>query len=165
MSGMIPLKQQVALMRFPEHAQEHRKRKNKTERKAATASSVGTEQGDGKGEAMPPPQPAACPLLCVSRKNSRDPARCPSTERVVFVVPLTCPAQDRISGCGQSCRGSICSPPTWRTNPLSQDKDVGCRLCCSVARSCLTLCDPMDCSRPGLPVHHQLLELAQTHVH
>ena len=35
----------------------------------------------------------------------------------------------------------------------------------SVARSYLTLCDPMDCSMPGLPVHHQLLELAQTHVH
>ena len=33
----------------------------------------------------------------------------------------------------------------------------------SVAQSCLTLCDPMDCSTPGLPVHHQLL--AQTHVH
>ena len=28
-----------------------------------------------------------------------------------------------------------------------------------------TLCDPMDCSTPGLPVHHQLPELAQTHVH
>ena len=36
---------------------------------------------------------------------------------------------------------------------------------CSVAQSCLTLCDPMDCSTPGLPVHHQLLELVQTHVH
>ena len=35
----------------------------------------------------------------------------------------------------------------------------------SVAQSCLTVCDPMDCSTPGLPVHHQLLELAQTHVH
>ena len=31
-------------------------------------------------------------------------------------------------------------------------------------QSCLTLCDPMDCSTPGLPVHRQLLELAQTHV-
>ena len=30
--------------------------------------------------------------------------------------------------------------------------------CCSVAQSCLTLCDPMDCSMPGLPVHHQFLE-------
>ena len=35
----------------------------------------------------------------------------------------------------------------------------------SVARSCPTLCDPMDCSTPGLPVHHQLPELAQTHIH
>ena len=35
----------------------------------------------------------------------------------------------------------------------------------SVAQSCLTLCNPMDCSTPGFPVHHQLLELAQTHVH
>ena len=35
----------------------------------------------------------------------------------------------------------------------------------SVAESYLTLCDPMDCSMPGFPAHHQLLELAQTHVH
>ena len=35
----------------------------------------------------------------------------------------------------------------------------------SVTQSCLTLCDPMDCSTPGFPVHHQLLELAQTLVH
>ena len=31
--------------------------------------------------------------------------------------------------------------------------------------SCVWLCDPMDCSTPGFPVHHQHLELAQTHVH
>ena len=35
----------------------------------------------------------------------------------------------------------------------------------SVAQSCLTLCDPMNHSMPGLPVHHQLLELTQTHIH
>ena len=35
----------------------------------------------------------------------------------------------------------------------------------SVAQSCLTLCDPMNCSTPGLPVHHQLPEFTQTHVH
>ena len=35
----------------------------------------------------------------------------------------------------------------------------------SVAQSCPTLCDPMDCSKPGFPVLHQHLELAQTHVH
>ena len=36
---------------------------------------------------------------------------------------------------------------------------------CSVTHSCLTLCDPMDCSMPGFPVHHQLLEFTQTYVH
>ena len=35
----------------------------------------------------------------------------------------------------------------------------------SVTKSCLSLCDPTDCSTPGLPVHHQLPEPAQTHVH
>ena len=35
----------------------------------------------------------------------------------------------------------------------------------SVAQSCLTLCDPMNCSTPGFPVHHQLPEVAQTHIH
>ena len=35
----------------------------------------------------------------------------------------------------------------------------------SVAQSCTTLCDSMDCSSPGFPVHHKLPELAQTHVH
>ena len=35
----------------------------------------------------------------------------------------------------------------------------------SVARSCLTLCNSMDCSTSGFPVHQQLLELAQTHIH
>ena len=35
----------------------------------------------------------------------------------------------------------------------------------SLTQSCLTLCNPMDCSMPGLPVHHQLPEFTQTHVH
>ena len=35
----------------------------------------------------------------------------------------------------------------------------------SVPRSCLTLCDPMNHSTPGLPVHHQLPEYTQTHIH
>ena len=35
----------------------------------------------------------------------------------------------------------------------------------SVAQSCPTLCDPMNCSTSGLPVHHQLPEFTQTHVH
>ena len=35
----------------------------------------------------------------------------------------------------------------------------------SVAQSCPTLCDPMNCSTPGLPFHHQLPEFTQTHIH
>ena len=35
----------------------------------------------------------------------------------------------------------------------------------SVAQSCLTPCDPMNRSTPGLPVHHQLPEFTQTHIH
>ena len=35
----------------------------------------------------------------------------------------------------------------------------------SFTQSCLTHCDPMNCSTPGLPVHHQLLDFTQTHIH
>ena len=38
-------------------------------------------------------------------------------------------------------------------------------LCCSAVQSCPTVCDPKDCSVPGFPVLHHLLELAQIHVH
>ena len=54
---------------------------------------------------------------------------------------------------------SLCCPPetmaTWF---------IGLQFS-SVAQSCPTLCDPMNRSTPGLPVHHQLLEFTQTHVH
>ena len=43
--------------------------------------------------------------------------------------------------------------------------EAGCFDFSSVAQSCPTLCDAMDCSTPGLPVHHQFPELIQTHVH
>ena len=41
---------------------------------------------------------------------------------------------------------------------------ICCCCCCLVAQSYLPFCDPMDYSMPGFPVHHHLLELAQTHV-
>ena len=49
----------------------------------------------------------------------------------------------------------------YASNPVNQ---LGSNQLSSVAQSCPTLCDPMDCSMPGLPVHHQLLEFTQTHV-
>ena len=50
---------------------------------------------------------------------------------------------------------------SWDTQRLQFPSNT----CYSVSQSCLTLCDPMDCSAPGLPVHHQLAEFTQTHVH
>ena len=41
---------------------------------------------------------------------------------------------------------------------------IGCQFS-SVAQLCVTLCDPMDSSMPGFPLHHQLLQPAQTHIH
>ena len=51
----------------------------------------------------------------------------------------------------------------WTKSEIGQKLGMIC--CCSVAKSCLSLCDPMDCSTPGFPVLHYLLELAQTGVH
>ena len=64
---------------------------------------------------------------------------------------------------------------TWVSINRGMEKDVVCicvciyiYICicggCSVAQSCLILCDPMDCSIPGIPGHHHLPKLAQTHV-
>ena len=60
------------------------------------------------------------------------------------------------------------SPSPHLSEPLRRESNLLSKTktkASSVAQSCLTLCNPMDCSTPGLPVHHQLLELAQTHVH
>ena len=48
---------------------------------------------------------------------------------------------------------------------LKMDFSYICSSVSSVAQSCPTLCDPMNCSTPGLPVHHQLPEFTETHVH
>ena len=53
----------------------------------------------------------------------------------------------------------------WYSHCGEQRGDSFSRQFSSVAQSCPTLCDSMDCSMPGLPVHHQLLEYTQTHVH
>ena len=54
---------------------------------------------------------------------------------------------------------------TWRKLTLPQYWMVSpVWYCCSVVQLCLTLCDPMDCSMPGFPELHHLLEPAQTHV-
>ena len=59
---------------------------------------------------------------------------------------------------------------SWQTDEETVEKVTGLFLeapvqFSSVAQSCPTLCDPMNHSTPGLPVHHQLPESTQTHVH
>ena len=46
-----------------------------------------------------------------------------------------------------------------------QPETTNVPLCCSVTKSCLTLCDPTDCNTSGFPVLHCLLEFAQIHIH
>ena len=61
------------------------------------------------------------------------------------------------------------SPGKWKGYPLQYsalENSVDCSVqFSSVTQSCPTLHDPMICSTPGFPVHHQLLQHAQTHVH
>ena len=64
------------------------------------------------------------------------------------------------------CVGALGSPSlAGETCPLLIVFAMWYVLFRSVAKSCLTLCNSMDCSTPGLSVLHQLLELEQTHVH
>ena len=48
----------------------------------------------------------------------------------------------------------------WLLHRRALSSSSGVTSCCSVTQLCLTLCDPMDCSMPGFPVLHYLLELA-----
>ena len=62
------------------------------------------------------------------------------------------------------------SPECLKTRNWTEIILINCPTCrsvqfSSVAQLCLTLCDPMNCNTPGLPVHHQLPEFTQTHVH
>ena len=64
-------------------------------------------------------------------------------------------APNNMSRKNQKCKSDhFTHPPSCR-----------CCCCCSVAQSCPTLCHPMDCSTPGFPVLHYVLEFTQTPVH
>ena len=58
-------------------------------------------------------------------------------------------------------RASVYGVEEDTVSPLQIVYLVGC--CCSVTQSCPALCNPMDYSMPGFPVHHQLPEFSQTH--
>ena len=108
----------------------------------------------------------------VSRDHPRTPAeeqrgQCPHHSCVARVVsPLW------VKGRAHSRHGSFAhhqgAPCLWPNQKLKMTKHdrASLGMCCfSLVQSHPNLCDPVDCSTPGLPVHHQLLERAQTHVH
>jgi len=71
-----------------------------------------------------------------------------------------------LAACFQQCLGKrVPWLSDWNTLVAHLMVDIGSVQFSSVAQSCPTLCDPMNCSTPGLPVHHQLLEATKTHVH
>ena len=86
-----------------------------------------------------------------------------------YVVPVSV---DREQYARRHREGTLTSQdPTKEADPFTMTFREEARLLALqaqlslIAPSCPTLCDPIACSTPGFPVHHQLPELAQTHVH
>ena len=79
---------------------------------------------------------------------------------------MTCEAKKRHGGNLNAYRqvreGNLTRAHTVRFQCYDKPEKASC---CPVGQSCLTVCDPMDCSTPGFPVLHHLLEFTQTHVH
>jgi len=80
----------------------------------------------------------------------------------VHTTPASSPSAQVLSCLLQSILGW---PSFHRQKAVSPHQSTYWFQFSSVAQLCPTFCDPMDCVTSGLPVHHQLLELAQTHVH
>ena len=87
----------------------------------------------------------------------------------LIVQSTPCPPEPQT----KSSKSEIIIDPWKQPKGPSTDEWIK-KMCCiymwniqfsSVAQSCPTLCNPMNCSTPGLPVHHQLPEFTQTHVH
>ena len=100
------------------------------------------------------PQDAQC-LLAPSLDHPRLPPLLVSTSLPSSTEPSQVPKPGNCRRASCPCPPALLVRPTLF--PFSQFS--------SVAQSCPTLCNPMNLSRPGLPVHHQFPEVAQTHVH
>ena len=90
----------------------------------------------------------------------RTPGLVPSPQRCGFSNPgiglISQEEEDLPPQSTPICPTEGCSAPVFPSSSVQFS---------SVVQSCLTLCDPLGCSTPGFPVHHQLLEFTQTHVH
>ena len=83
---------------------------------------------------------------------------------MLFPLPGTALLPSPAPGLTPLPEGSLLSP-ICKLREHGSDPQVVSDQFSSVAQSCRTLCDPMNHSTPGLPVHHQLPESTQTHVH
>ena len=92
----------------------------------------------------------------------------PAHSLTSFKAQLTCDC-NKAHLCWPPClRLPLPSPPRPSWSPPLSLSSLHCILpccCCLVAKSCLPLCDPMNCSTPGFPVLHLLPEFAQTHIY
>ena len=85
----------------------------------------------------------------MSGKHPSQPGRAPRLRLLFMLIPL-----EQLT--------ELCTLVEIRDGTAASDKSIQFS---SVAQLCPTLCNPMNRSTPGLPVHHQLLEFTQTHVH
>ena len=127
------------------------------------------------------PQRTKLVSLCVCVYSVMSDTLCPPSRTVDCQAPpsMGFPRQEHWSGLPFPSAGTLPNPEIepvcplspavagafFTTEPLGKPEYLSVRFS-SVAQSCPTLCNPIiDCSTPGLPVHHQLLELTQTHRH
>ena len=99
----------------------------------------------GTGVQFPGQGLRSCKLHGMAKKQKK---------RTTIAAPFIITPNWKWTECPARVEGATCGVLTQSVSQFS-----------SVAHSCPTLCGPTDCSTPGLPVHHQLLEFTQTHVH
>ena len=85
---------------------------------------------------------------------------CPCSPKLIAVVTV-----EREKGLAQSTKNILAPSNLYNFQHRESGGSHKCVQFSSVAQSCPTLCDPMNRSTPGLPVHHQLPEFTETHVH
>ena len=137
--------------------------------------SADTESPDSKVIALTPTHQKGWEGLRTDPRLLR--ALCRPHPRLTWPSPLSPTGPQRPSASSPACSsplyfGSFTGAHDIRARILGKDDEsrrkASQRLILqfsSVTQSCLTLCDPMNRSTPGLPVHHQLPEFTQTHVH
>ena len=132
--------------------------------RSALTSSVASRLTD-----LPSCLSSAPPLRCCnSIANSVHPA-----EFILFPIPLgPSPVETPSTGSYKSEPETLYQVVPLHPQHIIKSIDIGFKPIyiytyqfSSVTQSCLTLCEPMDCSTPGFPVHHQVPVLTQTHVH